>query len=201
MVQVASPLPAVDHDDELPVGLQLAWSLRAAIARGALSPGDRLPGLREAASQAGVNVNTVRAVFGRLEADGLLISHHGLGTFVNPDLQRSEALAELARDLVERARSLGVDPRDLARVAYAAGGATDEAAARRELRRQIGRLEAQLASYPEARPDGERHPLLRPKAHVAGLGELEQVRDALTDLLKEARAKAEGQTRHRKARR
>ena len=192
-------LSPVNHDDELPVGLQLAWGLRARIAGGELAPGDRLPGLREAASQAGVNVNTVRAVYGRLEADGLLTSHHGLGTFVNPDLERPDALAELAEELVERSRAMGVDPRELARVVYTTGHATDQAAARRELRRQIGRLEAQLAAYPDARSGTDRHPLLRPKGHVAGVGELEEARDALIELLKEARAGAERSPRRRKA--
>lgn len=200
----------VDREDELPLGVQLAWALRAMIARGELRPGDRLPGLREAAVQAGVNVNTVRSVYSRLEAAGLLASRQGLGTFVAIDLAGSEALERLAEEVVHRSREEGVDPRELARIVYATGREpaavepvgegtglpdvgreADEAAARRELRRQIGRLEAQLASYPEARAGSDRHPLLRPKAHVAGVEELEAVRDGLIELLKDARAKVE----------
>ena len=197
----------VDRDDELPVGVQLAWTLRAMISRGRLQAGDRLPGLREAAEQAGVNVNTVRSVYSRLEAAGLLSSRQGLGTFVRSPLPESEALGTLADEFLDRARERGLDPRELARVVYAAaqpsetvgegtglpdvGREADEAAARRELRRQIGRLEAQLASYPDARQGSGVHPLLRPKAHVAGVEELEAVRDGLIELLKEARSKEE----------
>ena len=72
----------VDRNSELPLGTQLAWKLRAGIDSSRLRPGDRLPSLRDAAEAAGVNVNTVRAVYSRLERAGLLRSEQGRGTFV-----------------------------------------------------------------------------------------------------------------------
>src|SRR3954462_3413290 len=77
--------PDLARSDDLPVGAQLAWRLRALIASGQLGPGDRLPGVRELASGTGVNVNTARTVYRRLEEDGLIVSRHGLGTFVSED--------------------------------------------------------------------------------------------------------------------
>lgn len=205
-----APLLAVDRSDELPVGVQLAWKVRALISSGRLAAGERLPGVRELADQAGVNVNTARAVYRRLENDGLLVSRQGLGTFVAPHLEGSGDAARLVERTAKQAQDAGIDPRDVAIGLFAAGwepaglegvgegtgladvGRTaDEAAARRELRRQIGRLEAQLASYPEARSAESTHPLLRPKAHVADLGELEGVRDALIERLKQARSTAQ----------
>jgi DNA-binding transcriptional regulator YhcF (GntR family) len=199
---------AVDREDELPVGVQLAWRLRALIASGRLAAGERLPGVREVAEQVGVNVNTARAVYARLETEGLIAMRQGLGTFVSEHAESSGEVQQIAEAAAEQAATAGVDPRDVARSIYATasqgesadavgtglpdvGRAADEAAARRELRRQIGRLEAQLASYPAARPAQKRHPLLRPKAHVADVGELEAARDALMDLLKDARDAAE----------
>jgi DNA-binding GntR family transcriptional regulator len=41
-----------------------------------------MPSVRELAESAGVNVNTVRSVYARLEAEGLVRSEHGRGTFV-----------------------------------------------------------------------------------------------------------------------
>lgn len=203
--------PDLERADDLPLGAQLAWRLRVLIASGQLTPGDRLPGVRELATGAGVNVNTARAVYRRLEEDGLIASRHGLGTFVADDAQRSPDLERLAAEAVESAREGGVDPRDLARAIYSATGALEELPAeppapttelpevtgderlgRRELRRQIARLEAQLASYPaDSRKPGEpTHPLLRPKGHVADMAELEEIRDDLIERLKRARAAA-----------
>jgi|SRR2546423_7110687 DNA-binding transcriptional regulator YhcF (GntR family) len=224
--------PDLARSDDLPLGAQLAWRLRALIASGQLGPRDRLPGVRELASGTGVNVNTARAVYRRLEEDGLIVSRHGLGTFVSEDAPAAPELERLAAEAADSARASGIDPRDLARAIYTGSGPGlahldpfepssddgpevgerpgrlpevegDELLGRRELRRQIARLEAQLASYPaDARKPGEpTHPLLRPKGHVADMAELEAIRDELMERLMQARAAAErrGQ-RQRRAR-
>jgi DNA-binding transcriptional regulator YhcF (GntR family) len=71
----------VERGGELPLGTQLSWKLRQLVSE-RLGPGDRLPSLRAVAAAAGVNVNTARAVYTRLEAEGLLRSEQGRGTFV-----------------------------------------------------------------------------------------------------------------------
>ena len=67
----------IDRDGEIPIGVQLAWALRARIGDGRLAPGQRLPGLRELAEMLGINANTARAVYQRLEQEGLIDSHQG----------------------------------------------------------------------------------------------------------------------------
>src|SRR3954466_15432305 len=155
----ADQAPDLARTDDLPLGAQLAWRLRVLIASGQLGAGDRLPGVRELASGAGVNVTRARSVSGRLGGGGLIASRHGLGTVVAEDAPRSPDLERLAADAVESARESGVDPRDLARAIYSAGAdlpvqppetevppvETDERLGRQELRRQIAHLEAQLA--------------------------------------------------------
>jgi DNA-binding transcriptional regulator YhcF (GntR family) len=66
----------------MPLGAQLAGRIRAAVENGTLTTGDRLPSVRELADVAGVNVNTARAVYARLESEGLVNSEQGRGTFV-----------------------------------------------------------------------------------------------------------------------
>src|SRR5213080_3976099 len=90
--------PDLARADDLPLGAQLAWRLRVLIASAQLGPGDRLPGVRGLAVGAGVNVNTARAVYRGLEKDGLIVSRHGLGTFVADDAQASPDLERLAAE-------------------------------------------------------------------------------------------------------
>jgi hypothetical protein len=80
-----------------------------------------------------------------------------------------------------------------ARNALRAGG--DERLARVELRRQIGRLEAQLASlFADAFPRVEIDAgvaAVSGEPRTLGLGELEAIRDSLADKISEARARLE----------
>lgn len=104
---------SVDRASDIPVGAQLAAKLRAWIRHGGLGPGDRLPSLREAAVAAGVNLNTVRAVYARLEREGLVRTEQGRGTFVcaareSPDSEAAARrrlraqIAELEGELAQR---------------------------------------------------------------------------------------------------
>jgi GntR family transcriptional regulator len=159
----------VSRVSELPLGVQLARRIRSHVESGGLKPGDRLPSVREAAAAAGVNVNTVRTVYGRLEREGLLRSVHGSGTFVarpspaSADAAERRALrSQIAALELELARrpppATGTDP------APAPGGALLSAAELRRVRDDLmGRLRAL---------DGERAELLR-RLHELQAAELD----------------------------
>jgi DNA-binding transcriptional regulator YhcF (GntR family) len=177
----------VDRDAEVPIGVQLAWSLRARIGAGELVPGQRLPGLRDLAEAAGVNVNTVRAVYQRLEQEGFIDSQQGSGTFVASAARPPSAAGTIAAEAAREAWDTGVDLREVAAALYVAQHAPSrandaEASRRRQLRTQIAALERTLgeleAAHPGAAPPpaelrGVRGPTL------LGAGELERVRALL----------------------
>lgn len=200
MTQLESNPFAIDPADELPVGLQLTWRLRALIRTGELGAGERLPSFRQLAGWAGVNVGTVRSVYEVLEADGLVVTRHGQGTFVAAGVEPAPQLEEIATDALRRAEEAGIGPRELAMVAMACAGLPEESETlevRQELRRQIARLEAELASYTgHLKADLATAPT-RAVAHVAGVEELEQTRDTLIAQLAAAQRESEQEVRRR----
>lgn len=94
---------SVDRGTGIPLGEQLAGRIRTAVEDGTLVPGDRLPSVRELADIAGVNVNTVRAVYARLESEGRVSSEQGRGTFVTAPAPAGGATTrrELHRQIAE----------------------------------------------------------------------------------------------------
>ena len=92
----------VDRASELPLHAQLARRIREAVSGGKLPGGERLPSVRDLADSAGVNVNTVRAVYARLESEGVVRREHGRGTFVADSAAGSRARPVTRRELHEQ---------------------------------------------------------------------------------------------------
>jgi DNA-binding transcriptional regulator YhcF (GntR family) len=176
----------IDRDGEVPIGTQLAWALRARIRDGTFKPEQRLPGLRELAQASGVNVNTVRAVYQRLENEGLIEGQQGTGTFVAPLPQRPSAVGTIAANAAREAEETGVDPRDVAAALYIsrpspASPASEGVGRRRRLRQQIASLERTLAELEAKHPGLVPPSTTRRRGGPALLGaaELEDVRTLL----------------------
>ncbi len=148
---------AIDRRADVPIGVQLAWALRTRIGDGRFAPGQRLPGLREVAEEIGVNVNTVRTVYQRLEQEGLIDSQQGSGTFVGPTPRRPSAVGAIAANAAREAHATGVDPREVAAALYVSPESPprpdDEALERRRLlRTQIAALERALGEIEAEHP-------------------------------------------------
>ena len=178
---------------KVPLGVQLAWALRARIGDGRFAPGQRLPGLRDLAEALHINANTVRSVYQRLEHEGVILSRQGSGTFVaDAPSQTPSAVDSIAANAAREAHDTGVDPRAVAAALYvapaSAGHAVDSEAARRhELRTQIAALQRTLGEL-EARhpallptPAAVRPPSARPR--LLDVRELEQVQTQLISRL------------------
>jgi DNA-binding transcriptional regulator YhcF (GntR family) len=147
----------IDRDAEVPIGVQIAWALRTHIRDGSLLPGQRLPGLRELAQALGINPNTVRAVYQRLEHEGIIESQRGSGTFVTTTAQRPSAAGTIAANAAREAYETGIDPREIAATLYVQSGSSpapggEQVERRRRLRTQIAVLERTLAEIEVAHP-------------------------------------------------
>jgi DNA-binding transcriptional regulator YhcF (GntR family) len=151
---------AIDRTAEVPIGVQLAWALRVRIRDGRLEPGQRLPGLRELAEALEVNANTVRAVYQRLEHEGMIESQRGSGTFVSAEPHQQSAAGEIAANAAREAHQTGVDPREVAAALYVdveparadRPRSDEQSERRRRLRTQIAALEQALGEIEIAHP-------------------------------------------------
>ena len=175
---------ALEHRGDVPIGVQLDWGIRAAISSGRLTPGERLPALRDLATELRISHNTLRAAVARLEGEGILESRHGLGTFVAAGATAQQRHAPLVEEVVRWAGDAGLSPRELAAALYVTDPALAErdaeAEERRSLRDDIAVLDRLVIQLEE------RLPRLLPPEHVFEGGarlltvdELRAQRDAL----------------------
>ena len=80
--------------DDRPIWQQITEQLTLRILKGEYPPGERLPGVRELAAQAGVNPNTMQRAMAQLEADGLAVGSRTAGRTVTQDIPVIEAAAK-----------------------------------------------------------------------------------------------------------
>ena len=103
----------LDLKSGVPVYRQLIDQVLAAIATGALRPGDRLPTVRQVAVDLTINPNTVVRAYKELEIRGVLNTQQGTGTFiadnqVRPDeVERRRRLGQIVGETIARAGSEG----------------------------------------------------------------------------------------------
>jgi DNA-binding transcriptional regulator YhcF (GntR family) len=153
---------AIDRRAEVPIGVQLAWALRARIHDGRLAPGQRLPGLRDLAQELKINANTVRAIYQRLEHEGMIESQQGRGTYVAATAHRRSAPSAIAASAAREARQTGIDPREVEAALYVEPGGNDPSwpalperavERRRVLHVQIATLEQLLGRIEAEHPE------------------------------------------------
>jgi GntR family transcriptional regulator/MocR family aminotransferase len=74
----------LDRQSEIPLYQQIGTYLKQAILSGSLTADTRLPACRQLARDLGINRTTVENAYAELEADGLVFSRMGSGTYVLP---------------------------------------------------------------------------------------------------------------------
>lgn len=115
----------LNYQDARPLYSQIADKLQQQIALGALTQGDRLPSVRELASQLTINPNTIQRAYRELENRGWIQTAPGRGCFVADSrsmlLQRQREMLRVFDRVVSQLTELGVDAQTLYRH-IAAGG-------------------------------------------------------------------------------
>jgi GntR family transcriptional regulator len=98
----------------VPIYVQIVEQVRHALEVGGLRPGDRLPTVRQLASELTIAPNTVVKAYNELQRMGLVQSRPGVGTVVAQGVEeidrerRVEAVFERLRVPVRDAAALGI---------------------------------------------------------------------------------------------
>ena len=112
-------------DDSRSIYPQLKELIKRGIIAGEYAPGSAFPTVRELASDAGVNRNTMQRAMAELENEGLLITNRTAGRTVTTDLPLIE---QMRRELAEK--QVDTFLQEMASLGYSLQGALAEVAAR-----------------------------------------------------------------------
>jgi len=108
----------VNPKSKQPLYEQLVEQLRQQLFLGVVEAGQALPSVRQLATELGINPNTIQKAYRRMEAEGMIISVPGKGSFISDDLadmlkkQRGEQL-ERIRQQIRTCREMGLDKKTI----------------------------------------------------------------------------------------
>ena len=102
----------LDYRDARPIYQQVKDGLRRLMVTGVLRQGDKLPSVRQLATELTINPNTIQRAYGELEAEGFVVTVSGKGTFVaegqEQSLSRKRELLEKLTPMAQELRELGM---------------------------------------------------------------------------------------------
>ena len=85
-------------NSDRPIFLQIVERIQTDIISGKYKPGDKLPSVRDLASEASVNPNTMQKAFSELERTGLVYTQRTAGRVITED---TELIDELKKDFAK----------------------------------------------------------------------------------------------------
>jgi GntR family transcriptional regulator len=109
----------LDLKSGVPFYRQIIDQVKSAIVTGEITPGDRLPTVRQLAVDLSINPNTVSRAYMELELTGLVDTQMGSGTFIShqkvdrDEIERRRILDQICQEFLSRASSHGFSLDDL----------------------------------------------------------------------------------------
>ena len=109
----------LNYRDTRPIYSQIVDGFREQITAGVLLPGEKLPSVRDLATELAINPNTIQRAYRQLETEGWISSIQGKGCFVTgaPDAHAREQ-QRLLREfdhLVQALERCGISREELSR--------------------------------------------------------------------------------------
>ncbi|AIQ52551.1 GntR family transcriptional regulator [Paenibacillus sp. FSL R7-0331] len=88
----------IEFDNNQPIYLQIMNYLKGEIITGKLKPGDKIPSVRELATELQINPNTVQRTFQELEREEIVETRRGMGRYVTG---REETIMKIKREMAQ----------------------------------------------------------------------------------------------------
>lgn len=111
---------SINYRDSRPIYKQIKENLRRMILSGSIRTGERLPSVRELATDLAINPNTIQKAYSELESEGFIYTVVGKGSFAAPlnegKEQRREELRRTFSQTAEELLCLGVTREELHRL-------------------------------------------------------------------------------------
>lgn len=108
----------LDYRDVRPIYAQIIDSFKEQITAGILSTGEKLPSVRELASDLAINPNTIQRSYRTLEAEGWIVTVPGKGCFVSANSscqeQEKKRLMTIFEETCTALTALGLTREELA---------------------------------------------------------------------------------------
>lgn len=107
----------LDFKSGVPICDQIVNGIIKLKSLGVLKSGEQLPSVRALASKFSVNPNTVQKSYSMLEANGIIYSVKGKGSFISDDDRAANAVLETAKNnflnAARSAKDLGLNPAEM----------------------------------------------------------------------------------------
>lgn len=92
-------LISLNYRDSRPIHEQIRSGMVRLISTGVIGPDEKLPSVRELASQLTINPNTIQKAYSWLESEGYIYTVSGRGSFATPG---SDVIEKRKAELMER---------------------------------------------------------------------------------------------------
>lgn len=107
-------------DSDRPIYAQIVEKLQMQIVSGFYKPGDKLPSVRDLATQACVNPNTMQKAFSELERSGLILTQRTSGRLVTEDINMIKEVQNTLADeqikvFLDKMMELGFNQEEIAK--------------------------------------------------------------------------------------
>lgn len=110
-----------EFKNDRPIYIQIVEHIKLGICSGEYKAGDKLPSVREMATEAAVNPNTMQKAMMELERNGMVRAERTAGRFITDNTElldeiKNNLAKEYITEFVAKMKKIGLDERDIVRM-------------------------------------------------------------------------------------